>query len=91
MQCFRPNPFLQTNKASCYKLNTHNTKIHRPKPYKEIHDKNFKCKAHPTQILFGVRNELKQLQSFDSTEQHNDCHLTQEVVETPPCVSKAHG
>ena len=23
-------PFLQKNKTSCYKLNTHNTKIHRP-------------------------------------------------------------
>ena len=43
------------------------------------------CKAHPTHILFGVRNEFKQLQSFVSTEQNNDCHLTEVVVEKPPC------
>ena len=68
--------FLQTNKTSCYKLNTHNTKIHRSKPYKKNHDTIYKCKAHPTHILFGVGNELKQLQSFVPTEQHNDSHLT---------------
>ena len=45
---------------------------------------------YPTHILLGYRNELKQLQSFDSTEQHNDCHITEVVVETPPCVSKAN-
>ena len=59
-------------------------------PYKKNHDTNYKCKAHPTHILFCVYNELKQLQSFVSTEQHDDCHLTELVVETPLCVRKAH-
>ena len=52
--------FLQTNKTSCYKLNTHNTKIHRSKLYKKDHNTNYKCKAHPTHILVGVGNERKQ-------------------------------
>ena len=85
-------PFLQTNKTSCYKLNTHNTNIHKSKAYtcKKNHDTSYKCKAYPTHKLFGVCNELKRLQSFVSTEQHNNCHLTEVVVETPPCVSKAY-
>ena len=82
--------FLQTNKTSSYKLNTQNTNIHRSKPFKKKHDTNYKCKGHPTHILFGVCNELKQLQSFVSTERDNDCHLTEVVVEIPLCVSKAH-
>ena len=82
--------FLQINKTSCYKMITRNTKTHRAKPYKKNHETNYKCKAHPTHILFGVCSELKHLQSFVSAEQHNDCHLTEVVVETPPCVSKAH-
>ena len=40
--------------------------------------------------MFGDRNELKQLQLFVSTEQCNDCHLTEVVAETPRCVSNAH-
>ena len=43
---------------------------------------------YPTHILLGYRYELKQLQLV-SIEQHNDCHITEVVVETPPCVSKA--
>ena len=40
--------------------------------------------------MFDFRNQLKQLQSFVSTEQHNDCHLAEAVVDTPPCVSKSN-
>ena len=43
--------FLQTNKTSCYKPNTHNTKIHRFKPYKKNHGTNYKCKAYSTQVM----------------------------------------
>ena len=46
---------------------------------------------YPTHILLGYRNERKQLQLLVSTEQQNDCHITEVVVETPPCVSKANG
>ena len=40
--------------------------------------------------MLGVRNKLIQLQSFVSTERHNDCHLTEIPVDTPPCVSKSN-
>ena len=63
--------------------------IHRYMPYKINHKTNDKAKANQSHILFDVLSELKQLQSFISTEQLNDCKLVEEDGETSKCVSIA--
>ena len=58
-------------------------------PYKTNHRTNDKAKANQSYILFDVLSELKQLQSFISTEHLNDCQLDEEDGETSKCVSIA--
>ena len=80
---------LQKNKIRLYRICTSDNKIHRYMPYKIYHKKNDKAKANHLHILFAVLPELKQLQSFTSTEQLNDCQLIEEDGETSKCVSIA--
>ena len=58
-------------------------------PYKIKHKTNDKAKANQSYILFNVLSELKQLQSFISSEHLNDCQLDGEDGETSKCVSIA--
>ena len=58
-------------------------------PYKINHRINDKAKANQSHILFDVLSELKQLQSFISTEQLNDCQLDEKDGYTSKCVSIA--
>ena len=53
------------------------------------HKTNDKAKTNQSHILFDVLTELKQLQSFISTEQLNDCQLLEEDGEISKCVSIA--
>ena len=78
---------MQKNKIGCYRICTSDNKVHRYMPYKINHKKNDKAKANQSQLLFDVLSELKQLQSFISTEQFNDCQLVEEDGETSKCVS----
>ena len=58
-------------------------------PYKINQKTNDKAKANQSHILFDVLSELKQLQSFISKEQLNDCQHVEEVAEAFQCVSIA--
>ena len=80
---------MQKNKIGCYRLCTSDIKIPRYMPGKINQKTNDKAKASQSHILFDVLPELKQIQSFISTEQLNDCHLVEEDGETSKCVSIA--
>ena len=53
------------------------------------HRTNDKAKANQSHKLLDVLSELKQLPSFISTEQLNDCQLVEEDGKTSKCVSIA--
>ena len=80
---------LQKNKIGCYRICTSDNKINRYMPYKINHKTNEKAKASQSHILFDILSQLKQLQSFISSEQLNDCQLVEEDGETSKCVSVA--
>ena len=74
---------MQKNKIGYYRICTCDNKIHRYMPYKIDH------KANQSHILLDVLSEVRQLQSFISTEQLNDSQLVEEDGETSKCVSIA--